>query len=113
MSEPVRGHRRAVLIRIGFLVVAALVLYGFLPTLTETYGELPQLADVRHPGWFLPMVGFEVASFACSWAMVRLALPTVPWSVAATAQLTGNALSRVVPGGAAVGGAGAAPHGQG
>ena len=47
----------------------------------------------------------EIASFACMWALLRLALDVKPWFPVATAQLAGNAFSRIVPGGAAAGGA--------
>jgi uncharacterized protein (TIRG00374 family) len=39
------------------------------------------------------------------WALLRLALDVTPWFPVATAQLAGNAFSRIVPGGAAAGGA--------
>jgi uncharacterized membrane protein YbhN (UPF0104 family) len=39
------------------------------------------------------------------WWLIRIALPRVNWFVAATSQLVSNAVSRVIPGGAAVGGA--------
>ena len=47
----------------------------------------------------------EIASFVCMWALLRLALDVKPWFPVATAQLAGNAFSRIVPGGAAAGGA--------
>jgi uncharacterized protein (TIRG00374 family) len=55
--------------------------------------------------WGVPIVLAEVASFACMWALLRLALDVKPWFPVATAQLAGNAFSRIVPGGAAAGGA--------
>ena len=64
----------------------------------------PQLRNVN-PLWGVPIVLAEVASFACMWALLRLALDVKPWFPVATAQLAGNAFSRIVPGGAAAGGA--------
>jgi len=47
----------------------------------------------------------ECASFGCAWGLQRLALRTDRWFGVATAQLAGNAFSRVVPAGAAAGAA--------
>jgi hypothetical protein len=47
----------------------------------------------------------EALSFVCIWALQRIALGTDRWFGVATAQLASNAFSRVVPGGAAAGGA--------
>jgi hypothetical protein len=51
------------------------------------------------------MLLLEAASLACLWRLVRIALPRVSWFVAGTAQLSGNAVSKVVPGGGPVGAA--------
>ena len=51
------------------------------------------------------MFAAEIASFACAWALQRLALRTGKWFAIATAQIAGNAFSRIVPGGAAAGAA--------
>ena len=58
-----------------------------------------------NPLWGVPIVLAEIASFACMWALLRLALDVKPWFPVATAQLAGNAFSRIVPGGSAAGGA--------
>lgn len=84
------------------MVLAAVVLYGLAPSLVALFAETPQLLDVN-PLWFLALLGFEIASFVSVWWLVRLALPSTSWLVASTYQLVSNAVSRVVPGGAAVG----------
>ncbi len=47
----------------------------------------------------------EMAHFTCTFALQRLALRTKAWFPVITAQLAGNAISLIVPGGAAVGAA--------
>ena len=65
--------------------------------------QIPKLTSIKW--WFVVILPLEAGSFACQWKLTRTALPQVTWFVAATAQLTSNAVSKVVPGGAAVGAA--------
>ena len=51
------------------------------------------------------MALLEGGAFIAAWELTRTAVPGVSWFVAATAQLTSNAVSKVVPGGPMVGGA--------
>jgi uncharacterized membrane protein YbhN (UPF0104 family) len=97
------GPGRAVW-RIAFLVVALIALYILWPGLLRTFSQAPRLLTIN-PAWFVVMVVAECASFACAWALIRIALGTREWFAIATAQLAGNAFSRIVPGGAAAGGA--------
>jgi uncharacterized protein (TIRG00374 family) len=90
--------------QIVFLVVALVTLYLFAPQLINVWSELPRLRDVDWY-WFIVLFGCEAGSLACLWWLVRIALPRVSWFVAATAQLTGNAVSKIVPGGQPVGAA--------
>lgn len=87
-----------------FLALGAIALYLFWPQLLEILSSAPRLRNIR-AGWIVVMAAMEIASFACAWWLMRIALPKVSWFVAATSQLVSNAVSRVVPGGAAVGGA--------
>jgi uncharacterized protein (TIRG00374 family) len=90
--------------RAVFLGLTALGLYVVWPSLAAVFSSGPQLRHVN-PLWGIPIVLAELASFACMWALLRLALDVKPWFPVATAQLAGNAFSRIVPGGAAAGGA--------
>ena len=90
--------------RAVILGLTALGLYVVWPSLAAVFSSGPQLRMV-HPLWGVPIVLAEIASFACMWALMRLALDAKPWFPIATAQLAGNAFSRLVPGGAAAGGA--------
>jgi len=90
--------------RVLVLGVTAVGLYVVWPSLADVFSAGPRLATVS-PLWGLPIVAAEAASFACMWALLRLALDVKPWFPIATSQLAGNAFSRIVPGGAAAGGA--------
>ena len=96
---------RAVWIKRAVILSAtAIGLYIVWPSLAAVFSSGPQLKHVN-PLWGFPIVLVEIASFACMWALLRLALDVKPWFPVATAQLAGNAFSRIVPGGAAAGGA--------
>ena len=96
--------RNAVLKRVVVLGVTGVGLYIVWPNLAKVFSAGPMLATVS-PLWGFPLVAAEAASFVCMWALLRLALDVKPWFPIATAQLAGNAFSRIVPGGAAAGGA--------
>ena len=95
--------RRA--LRSGLMLSLAVVaLYLMQDQLRDLLSSSPRLRTIR-PGWFGVMLGLELASFVCLWWLTRLVLPQVSWLVASTSQLVSNAVSRVIPGGAATGGA--------
>lgn len=111
MSEPARPIRdapapvrRAIWGRLILLFLTLVALYVLSPTLLKVFAAWPELLRLN-PGWFAVMLAAEVASFACIWMLQRLALRTKQWFGVATSQLAGNAFSRIVPGGAAAGGA--------
>jgi uncharacterized protein (TIRG00374 family) len=89
--------------RVLGLLVSLLALYLVLPGLLKLFGSLPQLRAV-FPAWFVPIFVLEAASFVCMWELMRIALHADGWFDVACSQLTGNALSRALPGGAATGG---------
>jgi uncharacterized protein (TIRG00374 family) len=96
--------RYSILKRVLVLGVTAVGLYVVWPSLAQVFSAGPELKTVS-PLWGFPIVAAEAASFVCMWALLRLALDVKPWFPIATAQLAGNAFSRIVPGGAAAGGA--------
>jgi hypothetical protein len=96
--------RRRIVLRLLLLAVTGIALYLVLPGLIAMFGSLPQLEAV-FPAWFVPIFVLEAAAFGCIWALMRIALHTDNWFDIACAQLTGNALSHALPGGAATGGA--------
>ena len=99
-----RSKRRAIVLRLVFLLVSGVALYVLWPSLLTVFESWPELLDLN-PAWFLAMLVLEALSFVCIWGLQRIALRTDRWFGVATAQLSANALSRVVPGGAAAGGA--------
>jgi uncharacterized protein (TIRG00374 family) len=101
--QPRRPSVRRIVLRLFLLAVSALVLYGLLPSLVAVFAEAPRLIDDGNPLWLIAMVVLEAGSFACVWWLTRIAVPGTSWFVAGTAQLASNALTRVVPGGAAFG----------
>jgi len=100
----VRTKRRAIVVRLVFLVITVIALYILWPSLLSVFETWPELLDLN-PAWFVAMLALEALSFFCIWGLQRIALVTDRWFGVATAQLAANAFSRVVPGGAAAGGA--------
>jgi uncharacterized protein (TIRG00374 family) len=95
----------ATLARHGLLLaVTGVSLYLLAPALLEVFGAFDQLDDIN-PLWFVGMVALQVGSYACMWAVQRLAIRTPRWGPVITSQLASNAFGRVVPGGVAAAGA--------
>jgi uncharacterized protein (TIRG00374 family) len=99
-----RSSRATMVKRLIILGATAVGLYVVWPSLAAVFSSGPQLRHVN-PLWGLPIAGAEIASFACIWGLQRLALGVREWFPVATSQLASHAFSRVVPGGAATGGA--------
>ncbi len=85
-------------------VVFGITIYFVFPSLVEVFSSFPKLTSLD-PIWFTVAVALEVGHFVCTIALQRIALRTKAWFSVATSQLAGNAISLVVPGGAAVGAA--------
>ncbi len=83
--------------------IAIVGLYFVWPQLVNLFSQLPQLRGILW-FWFVLMGLLEAASFACAWGLMRLSLNEPSWFLIATAQLSSNAVSRLIPGGAASGG---------
>jgi uncharacterized protein (TIRG00374 family) len=105
LREPPLPPRRLVSPgRIVALLVALIGLYVVWPSLVAVFGSVGELAHVN-PVWFVVMAALETASFVCMWALIGLCLRSRRYFLIGTSQLAGNAISRVVPGGNAVGAA--------
>src|SRR6187402_1426722 len=93
------------------LAVTGIGLYVVAPSLLTMFGAWPRLAGVA-VRWFVVLAILELCSFASLWWLAKIALapapsdegstdgPVVPplgWGTTATAQLAGNAASKVVP----------------
>jgi uncharacterized protein (TIRG00374 family) len=92
--------RGVILKRLLAVGVAGLALYGLAPKLGEVLGAWPRLRDIQ-PGWFAVMAVSEGASLVCMCAVQRIASRERRWSPFLNSYLAGNAVSELVPGGAA------------
>jgi len=101
-QRPIRW--KAVVRRSVGLAITGIVLYLVAPSVLSVLHSWPRLATLN-PYWFIPAVIAEGAHFACTFALQRIALRTTSWFEVITAQLSGNAISLTVPGGAAAGAA--------
>ena len=86
------------------VVVAGITLYLLFPSLAEVFDSFPKLTSLD-PIWFIFALLLQVAHFTCTIALQRIALRTKAWFSVTTSQLSGNAISLIVPGGAAFGAA--------
>ena len=95
---------RSIAKRTVMVVVAGVTIYLVFPSLAEVFASFPKLTSLD-PIWFTLALLLQAAHFACTIALQRIALRTKAWFSVATSQLAGNAISLVVPGGAAFGAA--------
>ena len=95
---------KTVVTRAAMVAVAGIAIYLVFPAITEVLASWPRLSTLN-PWWFAVAVGAEICHFACTFALQRLALRTRAWFPVITSQLAGNAITLILPGGAAVGAA--------
>ncbi len=93
---------KTVVKRAAVVAVAGICIYLVFPAITEVLASWPRLSTLD-PRWFALAIGAEVAHFTCTFALQRLALRTRAWFPVVTSQLAGNAITLIMPGGAAVG----------
>ena len=82
------------------MAVAGVSLYVLLPSLVAVFASWRSLSHLDWPFALLALVG-EAASYVCVWDLDRIALDIRPWFPVVAAQLGGNAVGRVLPGGGA------------
>jgi uncharacterized protein (TIRG00374 family) len=99
-EAPTRRVRRTVV----WLGVTGISLYLVFPSIVEVFGSWRQITRFSLP-WLAAMAGLQVASLACLWALQHVALRARRWRPVVTSQLAGNALSKIAPGGGALGAA--------
>jgi uncharacterized protein (TIRG00374 family) len=95
---------RSIVKKTVMALVAGITLYLVFPSLAAVFGSFPKLTSLD-PIWFTFAVALQVAHFTCTIALQRIALRTKAWFSVTTSQLSGNAISLIVPGGAAFGAA--------
>jgi uncharacterized protein (TIRG00374 family) len=87
--------------RPGVLVlVTGVSLYLLLPSLTAVFASSRSLERLTWYWGVLALVS-EAGSLVCLWELNRIALHVRDWVVVACAQLGGNAVGKIVPGGGA------------
>jgi uncharacterized protein (TIRG00374 family) len=88
-------------VRPGLLVlVTGISLYALLPSLLAVFSSWRSLGQLTWYWAALALVA-EAASFVLLWQLDRVALHERSWFVVVSAQLGGNAVGRIVPGGGA------------
>jgi hypothetical protein len=102
--ERLYARETGVLKRTVLLAVTGVSLYLVAPSLIELLSSAPRVAKLE-PAWLVLMVALEVASLATVWTLQRICLEHAAWGPVIRAQLAGNALAKVAPGGGAAGGA--------
>ena len=95
---------KAVIKRVVVVAIGGVAIYLVLPSITEVLAAWPRLSSLE-PIWFAVAVVAELAHFACTFALQRLALRTRGWFAVVTAQLAGNAITNILPAGDAAGAA--------
>ena len=103
-GEQKRPTRARVVRTVVWLCVTAVSLYVVAPALLDTASSWRSLSDLT-PGWVPLMVVLEAAAIVSLWWLQRIAMQSPDWFTVATSQLAGNGMSKVVPGGGAVGAA--------
>lgn len=87
-----------------WLVVTGVSLYLVAPSVLEVLRSWRRIRDLA-PAWLLAMAALQAATLVCLWVLQRLALHVRGWYAVASSQLAGNALSKIAPGGGAMGAA--------
>jgi uncharacterized protein (TIRG00374 family) len=95
---------KAVLKRSIVIAIAGVAIYLVYPSIASVFSSWPKVTSLN-PIWLALALGAQMAHFVCSWALQRMALRTKDWFAVITGQLSGNAITLIVPGGAAAGAA--------
>ena len=98
-ETPAKRRPRPYLRPIVSLLVAAVVLYVFLPSAVSAVSSWRSLRDMDWRFGLLAL-GLQVVSWVWLWQLNRIALNHDGWFTVASTQLAGNALGRIVPGAA-------------
>ncbi len=88
---------RTVMKRLVPVAVAGAANYLVLPSITAVLGAWPRLSTLNL-AWLAVALLSECAAFACTFALQRLALGGGSWFPVITSDLTGNAITNVMPG---------------
>jgi uncharacterized membrane protein YbhN (UPF0104 family) len=90
--------------RIFWLAITGVSLYLVAPSVLDTLASWRNI-DRFGAGWLAAMLVAQTAAIASMWALQHIAIAVARWPAVISSQLAGNALSKVAPGGGAVGSA--------
>src|SRR6185295_18507970 len=96
--------RRRLVQRAIWMAITAVSLYLVFPSLLDLFSSWKDLGEFGL-GWLGAMAALQLATLACLWALQRVAIRATKWPPVIASQLAGNALSKIAPGGGAVGAA--------
>jgi uncharacterized protein (TIRG00374 family) len=100
-AEPPRGRLRRTVM---WLAITGVSLYLVFPSVIEVFGSWRRITEFSLLA-LAAMAGLQAASLACLWALQHVALRARRWRPVIASQLAGNALSKIAPGGGALGAA--------
>jgi putative heme transporter len=103
-GEAERRPRSSLKRTLFWLVVTGASLYLVTPSVLEVLKSWRSIRELA-PAWLGVMAALQAATLACLWALQRLALHVRGWYAVTSSQLAGNALSKIAPGGGAMGAA--------
>ena len=99
---PGSSTRRRVVGGLLEVTITGIAFYFVLPKVIDAFSAFPELSTVGF-GWIAVVLACEATSFVMVWMLLRLATRTTQWLAVATSQLAANALSSILPAGAAAG----------
>lgn len=99
-----RPPRRALVRTAAWLAVTGVSLYLAAPALLDTLGSWRDVTRLA-PEWLAVALGLQAVSTGCLWWLQRVATRQASWFLVSTSQLAANAMSKIAPGGGAVGAA--------
>jgi uncharacterized protein (TIRG00374 family) len=103
-GAPEPPPRRNIVRTAIWLAITAVSLYLVAPSLIEVAGSWKSITTFN-PAWLGVMALLQVATLACVWVLQRLSVHARSWQTVIESQLAGNAISKIAPGGGAVGAA--------
>src|SRR6516162_5800659 len=78
--------------RAAAVAVTGIAVYLVFPAITEVFASWPRLSTLN-PWWIFAAIAAEIAHFACTFGLQRMALRTKAWFPVITSSLAGNAIS--------------------
>src|SRR3954453_14750313 len=100
VAPPPKRLRRTIF----WVALTGVSIYLVFPSLVDVFGSWRDITRFSLAS-LAAMAALQAASLACLWALQRVALRSRRWRPVIASQLAGNALSKIAPGGGALGAA--------